>query len=83
MPFAVGSIASSWITFGTLKWDSEWSWRLPTLFQAFGPMLLFVCTFFIPESPRKSISAPRGRPCSAFKRSIYVLTSCKRLTCYI
>ncbi|ORY90756.1 general substrate transporter, partial [Leucosporidium creatinivorum] len=58
--FYVGSIASSWITFGTLKWDSEWSWRLPTLFQAFGPMILFVCTFFIPESPRWLIA--NGRP---------------------
>ncbi|KAK1235083.1 hypothetical protein PQX77_001702 [Marasmius sp. AFHP31] len=55
--FYVGAIVSSWCTFGTLYWtDSEWSWRLPTLLQGLGPLVLLVATFFCPESPRWLVS---------------------------
>uniref|UniRef100_A0A0W0G5Z6 Major facilitator superfamily (MFS) profile domain-containing protein n=1 Tax=Moniliophthora roreri TaxID=221103 RepID=A0A0W0G5Z6_MONRR len=29
----VGGIFGSWLTFGTLQWQSSWSWRLPILLQ--------------------------------------------------
>ncbi|KAK7033550.1 hypothetical protein VNI00_012774 [Paramarasmius palmivorus] len=48
----VGSIIGSWVTFGTLRWQSNWSWRLPLLLQAIGPAILFPLSFFCPESPR-------------------------------
>lgn len=31
--------------------DSAWSWRIPTLVQGLGPVLLLTCVF-LPESPR-------------------------------
>ncbi|KAJ4351127.1 uncharacterized protein N0V89_006466 [Didymosphaeria variabile] len=55
--FYLGAIASSWITFGTftLK-DSTWSWRIPSLMQAFFPLVQLLGLFFVPESPRWLVS---------------------------
>ncbi|OAA63401.1 General substrate transporter [Niveomyces insectorum RCEF 264] len=50
--FYVGSVVSAWICFGALKWDSDWSWRLPCLVQVVAPFLVLVHIFYIPESPR-------------------------------
>lgn len=30
----------------------NWSWRIPTLIQGFGPIILAVGVFFVPQSPR-------------------------------
>ncbi|KAL0578960.1 hypothetical protein V5O48_003052 [Marasmius crinis-equi] len=58
--YYVGAIISSWCTFGTLYWTgSEWSWRLPTLLQGLGPLVLLVAAFFCPESPRWLVSQGR------------------------
>ncbi|KAK7033540.1 hypothetical protein VNI00_012764 [Paramarasmius palmivorus] len=48
----LGWIFGSWVIFGTLHWQSDWSWRLPLLLQAVGPGILFLISFFCPESPR-------------------------------
>ena len=51
--FFLGSIASSWATFGTFHMtNSTWSWRIPSALQAFFPVLQFVGLWFVPESPR-------------------------------
>ncbi|TKA53211.1 hypothetical protein B0A53_04067 [Rhodotorula sp. CCFEE 5036] len=52
--YYIGSIASSLTTFGVVagKWEGEWSWRLPTLLQALGPIVIILLIPFVPESPR-------------------------------
>ncbi|GAA5990719.1 hypothetical protein JCM10908_003204 [Rhodotorula pacifica] len=52
--YYIGSIASSLVTFGVVagKWEGEWSWRLPTLLQALGPLVIMALLPFLPESPR-------------------------------
>lgn len=34
------------------NWTSDWGWRLPTLLQALGPIVVGAGCFFIDESPR-------------------------------
>lgn len=53
-------IISSWLTFGCLYWDSNWAWRIPVLFQAFGPFILVFSAIFGPESPRYLINKGRN-----------------------
>ena len=48
----IGSIAATWITFGTFTIKSNWSWRIPSIFQAFPTFILFCFIWVIPESPR-------------------------------
>jgi MFS family permease len=51
--YYAGSILAAWLTFGTLHMSStEWSWRLPSLFQVVGPILVLALTAWMPESPR-------------------------------
>ncbi|GAA6029391.1 hypothetical protein JCM8097_003655 [Rhodosporidiobolus ruineniae] len=52
--YYLGGIAASWCSFAVVAagWTSDWSWRLPTLLQAFGPCMVMGGTFFVPESPR-------------------------------
>ena len=38
--YYVGSVLSAWLTFGTLYMKSNWSWRLPALFQVVGPFIV-------------------------------------------
>ncbi|KAK9234151.1 general substrate transporter [Lipomyces kononenkoae] len=55
----IGSIVAAWVTFGTLKIESTWSWRIPSLLQML-PSLFQICTiWFVPESPRWLISHDR------------------------
>ncbi|OJJ54143.1 hypothetical protein ASPSYDRAFT_490368 [Aspergillus sydowii CBS 593.65] len=57
--YFVGSIAAVWITFGTLKMQGDWSWRIPTLLQAAGPLVQLVFSCFLPESPRYLVAKGR------------------------
>jgi MFS family permease len=50
--FFFGAIAAAWISFGTLKMASDWSWRIPTLLQGAMPVLQMSMAWFLPESPR-------------------------------
>ncbi|KAF2758416.1 general substrate transporter [Pseudovirgaria hyperparasitica] len=55
----VGAIVCTWLTFGTKRIDTDWSWRVPTLTQAFPSIIQLVFIFWIPESPRWLISKDR------------------------
>jgi MFS family permease len=51
--YMFGSIVAAWMTFSCLYLvSSDWAWRLPVLFQAFGPTVLSVIVLSgLPESP--------------------------------
>ncbi|KAK9453603.1 general substrate transporter [Dipodascopsis uninucleata] len=48
-----GAVLAAWITYGTY-WmgDTDWSWRIPSLLQAFFPVIQLCMIYFVPESPR-------------------------------
>lgn len=54
----IGSIISAWVCYGAYlhKGGSNWSWRAPSLVQAFAPLTQVVLVWFIPESPRYLVS---------------------------
>lgn len=56
----VGAIICTWLTFGTKRISSDWSWRVPALTQAFPSLIQLAFIFFIPESPRWLISKERN-----------------------
>ncbi|KZP23825.1 general substrate transporter [Athelia psychrophila] len=53
-----GSILSSWACYAAfnIAGSSQWTWRIPTLGQAIGPILQICLIWFIPESPRFLVS---------------------------
>ncbi|KPM44216.1 hypothetical protein AK830_g2354 [Neonectria ditissima] len=57
--FYFGSIFAAWCTYGTLKIETTWSWRIPSLLQGAIPALQLLGVFFVPESPRYLVS--RGK----------------------
>ncbi|KAI0264911.1 general substrate transporter [Gloeopeniophorella convolvens] len=60
----VGSIPAAGITLGCSHLQSNWSWRIPLILQAF-PAAIVVCTvWFLPESPRWLMA--QGRTEAAF-----------------
>ncbi|KAL4885269.1 general substrate transporter [Aspergillus karnatakaensis] len=48
----VGSIVAAWTVFGTIKYTSDASWRIPVALQAAMPAIQFVGVWLLPESPR-------------------------------
>ncbi|CAI7585067.1 unnamed protein product [Penicillium pancosmium] len=48
----VGAIIAAWTVFGTIKYTSEASWRIPVAMQAAMPAIQFLGIWFVPESPR-------------------------------
>ncbi|KAI0078841.1 general substrate transporter [Panus rudis PR-1116 ss-1] len=57
----VGSIVSAWVCFGAFSGagESVWTWRIPTLVQALGPLLQVCLVWFVPESPRFLVAEGR------------------------
>ncbi|KAH7138776.1 general substrate transporter [Dendryphion nanum] len=55
----VGAIICTWLTFGTKRIENDWSWRVPSLTQAFPSLVQLAFIFWIPESPRWLISKER------------------------
>ncbi|KAL3485103.1 general substrate transporter [Aspergillus germanicus] len=49
-----GAILAAWSTFGTLKLDGDWGWRIPTLLQGATPALQLL---FIPHRKRENPEA--------------------------
>ncbi|KAM5380970.1 hypothetical protein ACJZ2D_003279 [Fusarium nematophilum] len=57
----LGAIIAAWVTYGTHKLDSSWSWRIPSLLQGVPASLQLLLIWFVPESPRWLISKGRGK----------------------
>lgn len=57
----VGALICSWISFGTSNIAGDWSWRAPTLVQAFPSVIQLMFIWFIPESPRWLLSKERDQ----------------------
>ncbi|KAK8105115.1 lactose permease [Apiospora kogelbergensis] len=57
--FYFGAIFAAWLTFGTFKIPSTWSWRIPSIIQGAIPLIQLCGLYFVPESPRYLVS--RGR----------------------
>jgi len=51
----LGSIIASWTTYGTLTMHSEWSWKAPSILQAFPSVIQLFLIWLVPESPRYHI----------------------------
>ncbi|KAI0052176.1 general substrate transporter [Auriscalpium vulgare] len=61
-----GAIPAAAITLGCSKLQSDWSWRIPLILQAF-PAFVVVCTvWFLPESPRWLMAHGRTEEAFAF-----------------
>lgn len=48
----VGLVIGAWITYGTFRIESEWSWKIPCILQLALPAYQFLTIWFCPESPR-------------------------------
>jgi len=47
-----GAIPAAAVTFGTNYINSDYSWRIPLILQAFACCIVILTVFTIPESPR-------------------------------
>lgn len=52
LAYAIGSFVAAWVTFGTLKIQSDWAWRVPSLLQCWCTIIILSIIWWIPESPR-------------------------------
>ncbi|KAL1984688.1 hypothetical protein VTN96DRAFT_8814 [Rasamsonia emersonii] len=55
----VGSIVAAWTVFGTQRYTSDASWRIPVAVQAAMPVIQLALIFCLPESPRWLCSKDR------------------------
>ncbi|KAM3581919.1 hypothetical protein VKS41_006075 [Umbelopsis sp. WA50703] len=55
----LGAIVAAWLTYGTARISGEWSWRLPSLFQALPSLTQIVGYFVFKESPRWLVAHDR------------------------
>ncbi|RMY45412.1 hypothetical protein D0864_15445 [Hortaea werneckii] len=58
--YYLGAILASWTTFGTEAYESDWSWRIPTILQAGYPLVQLAFLYWVPESPRWLVSRERN-----------------------
>lgn len=58
--YYIGALLAAGITLQTLKIQSDWSWKLPSIFQAVPSVVQLAFIFFLPESPRWLVSKDRG-----------------------
>ncbi|GJJ07591.1 hypothetical protein Clacol_001794 [Clathrus columnatus] len=61
-----GSIPAAGITLGCQSIPSDWSWRLPLIFQAVPSVFVILSVFFLPESPRWLVANSRDDEALAF-----------------
>lgn len=58
--YHIGAIIAAGITLRTLRIQSDWSWRLPSILQIAPSLFQIAFVFFLPESPRWLTSKDRG-----------------------
>jgi len=61
-----GSIPAAAITLGTQGIKSDWSWRLPLIFQGVPSLIVIIAVWFLPESPRWLLANSRDDEARAF-----------------
>ncbi|KAK3393329.1 general substrate transporter [Podospora didyma] len=61
-----GAIPATIITFGCNNIDSDFSWRIPLILQAFTCVIVMSSVFFLPESPRFLMANGREEEAIAF-----------------
>ena len=57
--YSVGALLGAGIVLETIKIQSNWSWRLPSMLQAAPSVIQIVTVFMIPESPRWLVAKDR------------------------
>ncbi|KIW49937.1 hypothetical protein PV05_11568 [Exophiala xenobiotica] len=55
----LGAIINTWLSFGTKRIPTDWSWRIPTIVQGAPSVIQIIFIWWIPESPRWLISKDR------------------------
>lgn len=55
----LGALSAAWITFGTFRLGTTWSWRIPSLLQGASSVVQICLCFLIDESPRWLMSKER------------------------
>ncbi|KXS98241.1 hypothetical protein AC578_6274 [Pseudocercospora eumusae] len=55
----IGGTIGAFVAFGTRNYDSDWSWRLPTVMQLLLPLVALPGLILAPESPRWLVSVDR------------------------
>lgn len=55
-----GGTIGAFVTFGTRNYQSDWSWRIPTILQILLPIVTLPGFLMAPESPRWLISVDRS-----------------------
>lgn len=56
----LGAVVNTWLSFGTRRIDSNWSWRIPTIGQGVPSVIQLIFLFWIPESPRWLMAKDRS-----------------------
>ncbi|KAL2838639.1 general substrate transporter [Aspergillus pseudoustus] len=69
--FYLGSILSSWATFGCQDNSSSWSWRVPSVLQAGYPLVQLAFLWWVPESPRWLVAQDRVAEASAILKKYH------------
>ncbi|KAK2005885.1 MFS general substrate transporter [Colletotrichum eremochloae] len=59
--FYVGALTAAGVTYSTLKFDSTWAWRLPTLIQGIWGLWCVSLIPWMPESPRWLVDQGRAQ----------------------
>lgn len=77
----VGSIVAAWTVFGTQRYTSDASWRIPVAVQAAMPVMQLALIFCLPESPRWLCS--KVRLDEAFAVLVKVLDAIPRTILFI
>ncbi|KAI6082026.1 hexose transporter [Hypoxylon rubiginosum] len=63
--YYLGAILASWTTFGCQNYQSDWSWRTPSILQAGYPIIQLIFFYWVPESPRWLVAQDRAPEAAA------------------
>ncbi|KAJ6164064.1 hypothetical protein N7470_002736 [Penicillium chermesinum] len=61
-----GSIPAAAVTFACSQLDSDYSWKIPVIFQALGSVIVILSVLFLPESPRYLMANGREEEAEKF-----------------